>query len=249
MTRQVKKTSGGRAARPARPARAAPAAHAARPPLPARRDPPLTVRQVAEAAHHLAARDPDLRALHARHGAPPLWARPRGFRTLVLTILEQQVSLASARAVYARIVAGIGAATPAAFLAAGEPRLRALGVTRQKARYCVRLATAIEERRFDLAALGRLDDEAATAALTRLDGIGPWTAHIYLLMALRRPDVWPTGDLALVATLQRIKRMRRPPSPERAAGIASAWRPWRSVAARMLWQEYLARRADGKARR
>lgn len=206
---------------------------------------PLTKRRLNAAARHLAARDPDLAAILARRGTPPLWDRPHGFASLVRIILEQQVSLKSARALEARIVSVLGPHAPDVFLARGEHGLRRLGLTRQKARYCVGLARAVRDGSFDLEGLRALDDEAAAAALTRLDGVGPWTAHIYLLMVLLRPDVWPRGDLALHATLRDVKRMRSTPSPERAAAIALTWRPYRSVAARMLWQEYLARRARG----
>ena len=202
----------------------------------------LTRRRLHAAARHLAARDPDLAAILARRGPPPLWDRPPGFGSLVHIILEQQVSLASARALEARLVGVLGPHAPQTFLARGEHGLRRLGLTRQKARYCFGLARAVRDGAIDLDAIAALDDDAAAGALTRLDGVGPWTAQIYLLMVLLRPDVWPRGDLALVATLREVKRMRGSPSPERVAAIAAAWRPYRSVAARMLWQEYLARR-------
>jgi DNA-3-methyladenine glycosylase II len=203
---------------------------------------PLTRRRLTAAARLLAGRDADLAAILERHGPPPLWERPPGFASLVRIILEQQVSLASAKALEARLVSTLGPHAPEVFLERGEPGLRRLGLTRQKARYCVGLAAAVRDGGVDLAALERLDDERVAAALTRLDGVGPWTAQIYLLMVLLRPDVWPRGDLALVATLRSVKRLRRAPSPGRIAAIAETWRPYRSVAARMLWQEYLARR-------
>jgi DNA-3-methyladenine glycosylase II len=204
---------------------------------------PLTPDRLREAARALADRDPDLAILLERHGPPPLWRRPRGFATLVRIILEQQVSLASARAILKRLVEGIGEPTPERLLEAGVERLRACGLTRQKAGYCHRLAAATLDGRLDLAGVARLDDAAAIASLTRHDGIGPWTAEVYLLMSLRRPDVWPAGDLGLIVSMRTVKRLRRPPSRERALAIADAWRPYRAVAARMLWQDYLARRA------
>src|SRR5262245_26762581 len=151
----------------------------------------LTGHGILEAARRLGARDGDLRALLRSQGPPPLWGRPQGFRTLVKIILEQQVSLASADAVYRRLLASIAPFGPESVAAAGAARLRALGVTRQKAAYTVHLAGAILDGRLDLDAVARMDDAGASAALTRLPGIGPWTAQIYLLMALRRPDVWP----------------------------------------------------------
>ena len=202
---------------------------------------PLTPQRVREAAAHLAARDPDLARLLQQHGPPPLWGRPRGFGTLVRIILEQQVSLASARAIHKRLAKALGDPTPERLLEAGVDRLRACGLTRQKAAYCHRLAAAVLDGNLDLQEVARLDDDQAIAMLTRHDGIGPWTAQIYLLMSLRRPDVWPAGDLALVMSVRAVKRLRRPPSRDRLVAIAAAWRPYRAVAARMLWQEYLAR--------
>jgi DNA-3-methyladenine glycosylase II len=206
-----------------------------------RRPPRLDAAQLRAAARHLGARDGDLLALLRSQGPPPLWSRPAGFRTLIKIILEQQVSLASGAAVYRRLEERIQPFTPERVAGTGVTCVRSLGVTRQKADYCVHLAEAILGGRLDLDALRRMDDSAASAALTRLKGIGPWTAQIYLLMALRRPDVWPSGDLALVRTIQVVKRLRRSPSPARMLTIAEAWRPYRAVAARMLWQHYLAR--------
>lgn len=202
--------------------------------------PPLDSASLALAAAALARRDPDLGALHARHGPPPLWARPAGFATLVRIILEQQVSLASGRAVYRRLGATAGRVTPERVLALGGERLRRLGLTRQKARYVVVLAEAVAAGALDLRGLAAMDDDAARAALVAIKGIGPWTADVYLLMAMRRPDVWPAGDIALQKSVQAVKRLRARPTPERATRLAEAWRPHRSVAARMLWQHYLA---------
>ncbi|HET8947295.1 MAG TPA: DNA-3-methyladenine glycosylase 2 family protein [Candidatus Polarisedimenticolia bacterium] len=210
---------------------------------------PLTPARLREAAQALAARDRDLAGILERHGPPPLWGRPRGFASLVQIILEQQVSLASARAILKRLVATVGEPTPARLFEAGEARLRACGLTRQKAAYCHRLAAAALDGRLDLDVVGRLDDEQAIELMTRHDGVGPWTAQVYLLMSLRRPDVWPAGDLGLVNSMQVVKRLRRPPSRERALAIAAAWRPYRAVAARMLWQAYLARQAEAASRR
>ena len=201
---------------------------------------PLTRTDLVTAAARLARRDADLGRIFRRHGPPPLWGRPAGFATLARIVLEQQVSLASAAAVYRRLRGGLGRMTPATVAAAGENRLRRLGVTRQKASYLVLLGEAVESGLLDLAALGRMPDDEARIALQRLKGIGAWSADIYLLMALRRPDVWPAGDLALATAAHAVKGLRRRPSPDRLARLAEPWRPYRSVAARMLWQHYLA---------
>jgi DNA-3-methyladenine glycosylase II len=188
----------------------------------------------------LARRDADLAAAVRRTGPPPLWARRPGFATLARIILEQQVSLGSARAVYGRLEAALGGVTPVTVGACGVAGLRRLGVTRQKASYLHGAAVLIATGELDLPRVGRLPDEEARARLMQVRGIGPWTADIYLLMALRRPDVWPTGDIALLTALQALRGLRRRPTVERAAACARRWRPWRAVAARILWSGYLA---------
>jgi DNA-3-methyladenine glycosylase II len=190
----------------------------------------------------LVARDADLEAIVARYGSPPLWDRPPGFGTLVHLILEQQVSLASAKAAYDRLLAATDPLTPDAFLRLSDAELLAIGFSRQKARYGRALAAAILDGRLDLEALDRLDDGAVQAALEAVPGIGRWTSTIYLLMVLGRPDVWPTGDIALATAVGQAKRLPGRPDPATLMQIGEAWRPWRSVAARLFWHDYLARR-------
>ncbi len=193
------------------------------------------------AVDELAGRDPHLAEVRRRFGAPPLWARRPGFSALVKIILEQQVSLASARAAFERLRATVDRLTPRAFLELDPATLRRVGFSRQKASYCRGLAEEIVEGRLRLAELARMDDAGARRRLTELRGVGRWTADIYLLMALGRPDVWPRGDLALAKAARRVKRLPRVPTDEELAEIASAWRPWRAVAARLLWHDYLSR--------
>jgi DNA-3-methyladenine glycosylase II len=209
---------------------------------PARRPPRLTRRALLEAAERLAERDPDLQRILHTHGPPPLWARTPGFETLIRIILEQQVSLASAQAIFQRLRREVVPLTAGQLAKLGIVRLRSLGVTRQKAAYCVQLAQAVRDGRLDLNALGGLDDVTVISVLTAQRGVGPWSASIYLLMALRRPDIWPAGDIALQRAVHRVKRLRRPRPAEQIARIAETWRPFRSVAARMIWQQYLAER-------
>jgi DNA-3-methyladenine glycosylase II len=202
---------------------------------------------VAEGARWLAERDPDLAGIVKNFGLPPFWQRDPGFPTLVLLVLEQQVSLASAKAAYERLLAAAGSPLrPERFLQFDRRRLKRIGFSRQKAGYCRLLAQSILERRVNLEAITKLEDDLARAELTRIKGIGPWTADVYLLMALRRPDVWPVGDLALQKAVQRVKRLRKHPSPARLEKIGEAWRPWRAVAARLLWHDYLSRLAAKK---
>ncbi len=202
---------------------------------------PLTESTLHDAVAELAQRDPDLGAVVARHGPPPLWARDPGFPTLVLLILEQQVSLASARAAYNRLEAATGTVTPAGLLALSDDELRAAGFSRQKTGYARALAQAILDGAFDPDRLPALDDDGVRRELTALKGIGPWTAEIYLLMVLRRPDAWPVGDLALATAAQQVKGLAARPTPAELAALAEPWRPWRAVAARVLWHHYLSR--------
>lgn len=169
-----------------------------------------------------------------------MWAREPGFPTLLYIILEQQVSLASARAAFDRLRAAVAPLTPQGFLELDDAALKVIGFSRQKAGYGRHLARAILEGRLDLAALSAREDALVRSELTRIKGIGPWTADIYLLMALRRPDVWPVDDLALAAAVQRVKGLDRRPTPEELEEVGSAWQPWRAVAARLLWHYYLS---------
>jgi DNA-3-methyladenine glycosylase II len=172
-----------------------------------------------------------------------LWARPAGFATLLHIILEQQVSLASAKAAFHRLKAVLGEnPTPERFLTLSGNELKAIGFSRQKIAYSRNLAQALLEGKINLDQLPALPDEAAKAELMKLKGIGPWSAEIYLLEVLLRPDSWPRDDLALLTALRDVKHLPAIPSPQRGEEIAALWRPWRAVAARMLWSQYLTKR-------
>lgn len=197
----------------------------------------------------LASRDEGLARVVAAFGYPPLWDRPPGFPTLVYIILEQQVSLASARAAFERLAAA-GPVDPEQFLRFSDSELHAIGFSRQKASYCRGLAQDVASDQIDLDALEMLDDDQVRVALTRIKGIGAWTADIYLLMALCRPNIWPVGDLALVQALREVKGLESRPTPAEALDIAERWHPWRAAAARVLWHWYLStprQRAVGDA--
>ena len=200
----------------------------------------LSKRSLRSATRRLTAQDSDLAAIVSVYGPPPLWAREPGFPTLIHIILEQQVSLASARAAYHRLVSATGQLAPERFLALRDEELKSIGFSRQKTAYGRGLAEAILDGRLDLALIETLDDSEAKARLIAVKGIGSWTADIYLMMGLRRPDTWPNGDLALAVAVQRVKRLRKRPTPERLQKIGEAWRPWRAVAARILWHYYLS---------
>jgi DNA-3-methyladenine glycosylase II len=199
----------------------------------------LTEKTLAHGLQYLSERDSDLRQIVRDLGAPPMWSREPGFPTLVHIILEQQVSLASARAAFNRLVAAVSPLTPQGFLQLDDAALKTIGFSRQKTAYGRHLAESILQGRLDLDGLNALDDTAARSALVQFKGIGPWTADIYLLMALRRPDIWPSGDMALAAAVQRVKRLPDRPSSEQLHAIGQAWQPWRAVAARVLWHYYL----------
>ena len=203
-------------------------------------EPALDLDRLHAAAALLADRDLDLGSILARYGPPPLWDRPAGFATLVAIVLEQQVSLRSGAAALERLRLAAEALEPTAIAALGEAGARAAGLTRQKARYVVALADASLDGRFDPARIAAAEDDAARSQLTDLLGIGRWTADIYLLMALGRPDIWPDGDLALAGAMRRAKGLATVPDAAAQRLVAEQWRPWRAVGARLLWHAYLA---------
>jgi DNA-3-methyladenine glycosylase II len=190
----------------------------------------------------LSGRDPDLAAIVKTIGPPPMWAREPGFATLLYIILEQQVSLASARAAFDRLRSHISPLTPSRFLELDDATLKGIGFSRQKTGYGRHLAEAVLTGRLNLGSLHRMSDDAVKRELLAVKGIGHWTADIYLLMALRRPDIWPVGDLALAVAAQRVKRLKGRPSADELEKMSRNWRPWRAVAARLLWHDYLSTR-------
>lgn len=202
----------------------------------------LTKTNLAAAAQHLAKRDRDLATIFKAYGPPPLWSRKPGFSTLIRIILEQQVSLASAASMYKRLSEHIQPFGPERVIELGEPHLKSLGMTRQKTAYCIHLAESINSNSLNLRGLSSMSDEDAKEALMQVKGIGSWSADIYLLMVLRRPDIWPASDLALATAVTKVKKLKQRPTTDQLFDIADRWRPFRSVAARMLWQYYLARR-------
>jgi DNA-3-methyladenine glycosylase II len=200
----------------------------------------LTKKRLAVGLSELAQGDKDLAAVVDRHGPPPMWSRRPGFSTLVQIILEQQVSLASAKAAFGKLQSSIPEVTPQGLLSLDDIELKSIGFSRQKARYCRDLSQAIVDERFDVEGLSRLPDAEAKEALMSRVGIGRWTADIYLLMALRRPDIWPKGDLALAKAAQQVKNLAEVPDQDRLEELAKNWTPWRAVAARVLWHHYLS---------
>ncbi|MCA1565099.1 MAG: DNA-3-methyladenine glycosylase 2 family protein [Acidobacteria bacterium] len=203
----------------------------------------LDAKSYAGGLRYLSARDQDLARLFAEFGTPPEWFREPGFPTLVHIILEQQVSLASARVAFTRLLSLASPLTPERFLTLDDAELKGAGFSRQKTLYGRHLAGAVAGGELNLEAFGGMDDAEVKTKLTRVKGIGSWTADIYLLMSLRRPDAWPAGDLALAVAMREVKRLASRPTPLELTNIAEAWRPWRAVGARLLWNYYLKRRA------
>jgi DNA-3-methyladenine glycosylase II len=198
----------------------------------------MTASPHALALKKVARADPILAAALKLVGPPPPRNRPPGFASLSRIIVGQQVSTASAISIWARLTQVIDPFTPENVLARRIDELRALGLSRQKAAYTLGLAADIAEGRLVLDRLHALDDEAAIAELTKLKGFGRWSAEIYLLFSLERPDVWPAGDLALQVGLQRLRRLRKRPDPMRMIKLAEPWRPYRGAVAHFLWHYY-----------
>ena len=201
----------------------------------------LTSRSLKLHSRGLAARCPHLAVVYKRHGPPPLWDREPGFATLVQIILEQQVSLASAKACFDKLRARVGDVTPENLLRSTDAQLKKDGFSRQKTAYARHLSEAIIANHIDLHSLHSLPDADVKLELVKLKGIGEWTSDIYLLMAMLRPDVMPKGDVALHTAWHKLSGEPRPTSDEFLV-IAERWKPYRSVAARLLWHFYLSER-------
>lgn len=199
----------------------------------------VSERSIGRICRELASSDYHLKLVFDRYGPPPLWDREPGFATLLYIILEQQVSLASAKACYDKLSARIGLVSPENLLTLDDAEMKRVGFSRQKTLYARHLSEAVIERRIDLENLHRLPDAQVKAELIKLKGVGEWTSDIYLLMALLRHDVMPKGDIALHTAWHKLSGEPRPSSDE-FLSIATRWRPFRSVAARLLWHFYLS---------
>lgn len=194
----------------------------------------------------LAEQDEDLAYIFHKFGTPPLWAREEGFATLIHIILEQQVSLASALSAFNKLKEKVGEITPEAVLKLSDEELKAAYFSRQKTIYARELAKAISDKSLNLENLKNIPDAEAKDELKKIKGIGDWTSDIYLLMALLRTDVMPKGDLALHVAWKKLKNLERAPNSEEFQIIAEKWKPYRAVAARLLWHFYLESRKGGK---
>lgn len=190
----------------------------------------------------LAEKDPHLKSILQQYGHPPMWNRPASFASLIHIILEQQVSLVSAKAALEKLKERIGTITPQKVLQLSDAELRACYFSRQKTVYARCLAEAIVTKKLHLKKLGTRTDDEIRTALKKIKGIGDWTVDVYLLFVLQRADVFPTGDLAMMNALKQIKQLPKHTSKEEIVAMAEPWRPHRSLATMLLWHHYIKTR-------
>jgi len=206
------------------------------------RQPTLTDKTYQRCISDITKNESDLAEAVSRWGNPPFWVHAPGFPGMVIAILSQQVSLESAQATFTKLENVIDSINPEMFLSLDDRILRKIGFSRQKASYIRGVAHEIMVGDFDLEDLEAMDNNQARKRLMEVRGIGAWTADTYLLFSLRRADAWPSGDLALAKAIQELRRLVTIPSYEEVDRIADHWRPWRAVAARILWHHYLSER-------
>ena len=190
----------------------------------------------------LAKKDADLRSVIQQYGYPPLWKREQGFETLIHIILEQQVSLASAKAALDKLKEKLIDITPENLLSLTDAALKACYFSRQKIIYSRELAAVIISQQLKLDKLASAPDEMIRQELTKIKGIGHWTVDVYLMMALQRSDLFPVGDIALIKSIKAIKQLPAETTKEEIIQIAESWRPNRTIAAFILWHAYLSKR-------
>jgi len=190
----------------------------------------------------LSKKDRHFKAIIKQYGYPPMWTRPNTFQTLILTILEQQVSLASAYAAFKKLKRKIGFVTADKILAQSDEELRACYFSRQKMIYARDLANAIKNKQLDLRKFSVADEMTIRTELKKIKGIGDWTVDVYLMHALQRTDLFPLGDIALVNSLKEIKQLPHTTTKEAMLEIAESWRPYRTIASMILWHAYIQKR-------
>ncbi|MBX3503058.1 MAG: DNA-3-methyladenine glycosylase 2 family protein [Alphaproteobacteria bacterium] len=195
----------------------------------------LTEEHVLEGMTALGAIDPRFAAGLATYGQPPLRSAEEGYAALLRAIVGQQVSVYAARSIWDRVAALVVPMTPQRLLEFSDAELRACGLSNNKVKFARSLALDTAEKRIVFEHLPELDDDAVIAMLTQAKGIGRWTAEIYMMFALGRPDVMPANDLGIIVAAQHFFGLRRRPDPKRLLTMAEAWRPWRTVASLFLW--------------
>jgi DNA-3-methyladenine glycosylase II len=190
----------------------------------------------------LGRKDKDLKIILKKYGYPPLWSRPSDFSTLIHIILEQQVSLASALAAFNKLKEKIGVITPEKVLSLSDEEMRACYFSRQKTIYARHLAEAIVSNQLNLAKLSALPDHLIREKLEQIKGIGDWTVDVYLLFALKRTDIFPVGDLAMINSFRDIKQLTKEVSREAIVEMVKPWQPYRSIGTMLLWHHYIQKR-------
>jgi len=198
----------------------------------------MTTRHMEDGFHQIGLLEPRFTEVLKRHGEPPSRKRPGGFETVLKIIVQQQVSIASADAIWRRLRQGLGTVNPGAVLARDDAALRAFGLSRQKAAYARSLAEAVASGQLNFRKLRGMEDEAVIADLVQIKGIGRWTAEIYLLAVMQRPDIWPAADIALMEAARDLLGLPERPTIKEMTPLAVPWRPYRTYAARLLWLHY-----------
>jgi DNA-3-methyladenine glycosylase II len=190
----------------------------------------------------LSKKDQHLKEIISQYGYPPMWTRPASFATLIHIILEQQVSLASAKAAFIKLKEKLITITPEKLLLLTDEEMKACYFSRQKTAYARHLAEAIVSNKLNLKKLSTLADDQIREELKQIKGIGDWTVDIYLLFALQRTDVFPVGDLAMINAFKEIKKADKTLSREDIVFLSEQWRPHRSIATMLLWHYYIQKR-------
>ena len=192
--------------------------------------------------NRLARIDNDLHSIIEKYGHPPMWTRPATFQSLILFILEQQVSLASAYAAFKKLREKIGYVTPSKILSMTDAEMRACYFSHQKIIYARELAKAMQSKQLKLAKIALAHEDQVRHELKKIKGIGDWTVDVYLMHSLQRTDLFPLGDIALVNSLKEVKKLNGHTTKEDMLAIAEPWRPYRTIAAMILWHSYIQKR-------
>lgn len=190
----------------------------------------------------LAKKDKHLKKILTQYGYPPMWQRKPNFETLIHIILEQQVSLASAKAALNKLKQKIGSITPKKLLALSDTELHSCYFSRQKTVYARHLATSIVNGELSIKKIVLLEDDMIRNELKKIKGIGDWTVDVFLLMALQRTDIFPTGDLAMINSFKKVKQLPHHATRQEITKLAEGWKPHRSIATMLLWHNYLSER-------
>ena len=190
----------------------------------------------------LSKKDAELKLIIQTHGYPPIWTRTNTYATLIHIILEQQVSLASAKAAFIKLKQKLGLITPQKLLALSDDEMRGCYFSRQKTAYARHLAETILSGKINLKKLADCADNEVRTTLKQVKGIGDWTADIFLLFVLRRTDIFPVGDLAMINALKEIKNLKKDVTKENLIKLSDAWQPYRSIATMLLWHHYIQTR-------